>query len=75
MHGAMVMPTAREYRAEAKACRELADQATEVYVKAALTELSQDYDRAAHQAERRARDFQTFGVSEITKQWVSHGTR
>ena len=68
------MPTAREYRAEAKACRELADQATEVYVKAALTELSRD-NRAARQAERRERAFQTFGVSEITRQWVSHGTR
>jgi hypothetical protein len=69
------MPTAREYRAEAKACRELADRATEVYVKAALTELSRDYERAARQAERRERDFQTFGVSENTRQWVSNGTR
>jgi len=69
------MPTAREYRAEANAYRELADRTTEVFVKAALTELSRDYERAARQAERRERDFQTFGVSENTRQCLSHGTR
>jgi hypothetical protein len=62
------MPTAREYRVEAKACRELADRTTEVYVKAALSELSRDYERAARQAERRERDFQALGVSKNTRQ-------
>jgi hypothetical protein len=65
--GATVMPTAREYRAEAKACRELADRTTEVCVKAALTELSQNYERAARQTERRERDFQALGVSGNTR--------
>jgi hypothetical protein len=57
------MPTAKEYRAEAKACRELVDQATEVYVKSALIELARDYEQAARQAEHRERDRAAFASS------------
>jgi len=61
------MLTANEYRAEAKACRELADRAAEIYVKAALIELARDYDRAARQAERREHHLRVFGASENTR--------
>jgi hypothetical protein len=54
--GASIMPTAKEYRLEAKAFLELADQANEFYVKTALIELARDYNRAARQAERRELD-------------------
>ena len=50
------MPTAKEYRLEAEACLKLAKRADEFYVKDALIELARDYERAAHQAERRERD-------------------
>ena len=50
------MPTAKEYRWEAKACLELARQADELYVKTALIELARDYNRSARKAERRERD-------------------
>jgi hypothetical protein len=43
--GASIMPTAKEYRLEAKAFLELADQANEFYVKTALIELARDYNR------------------------------
>ena len=46
------MPTAKEYRLEAKACLKLADKAKEPYVKESLIELAEDYNRAARQAER-----------------------
>jgi hypothetical protein len=46
------MPTAKEYRFEAKACLELAERTKEPYVKVALIELARDYNRAACQAER-----------------------
>jgi hypothetical protein len=45
-----------------------AGRTTEVYVKAALIELSRDYERAARQAERREHDFQALGVPENTTQ-------
>ena len=54
------MLTAKEYRWEAKACLDLAEKAKEPYVKEALIELAQDYNRAAHQAERRERDMAPF---------------
>ena len=54
------MPTAKEYRLEAKACLELAERANEFHVKSALIELARDYDRAARQAERRERDITAF---------------
>ena len=53
------MPTAKEYRLEAKACLELADRANE-HVRSALIELARDYERAARQAERRERDMTAF---------------
>jgi len=54
------MPTAKEYRLEAKACLELADEANEFYVKTALIELARDYQRAARQAEGRERGMVAF---------------
>jgi hypothetical protein len=58
--GATIMPTAKEYRLEAKACLELADQANEFYVRAAMIELARDYNRAARQIERREHDMVAF---------------
>ena len=56
------MPTAKEYRLEAKACLELADKAKEPYVKESLIELAEDYNRAARQAERGERDMVAWRV-------------
>ena len=50
------MSTAKEYRFQAKECLEHAKQANEPYIRAALTELAREYNRAAHQTERRERD-------------------
>jgi hypothetical protein len=53
------MPTARELRAQAKECLELAERTNEYYVKVTLKELAQKLGRDAHQAERRKRDLAT----------------
>jgi hypothetical protein len=53
------MPTAQEYRVQAKQCMELAGQSQELYVKDALADMAREFDRAAHQAERRARDMRS----------------
>jgi hypothetical protein len=50
------MPTAMEYRTQAKECLELARQAEELYVKTALIELAREFNRSARQIERRTRD-------------------
>ena len=50
------MPTAPEYRTQAKECLELANQAEEFYVKAALIELARKLNRLAHQIECRTHD-------------------
>ena len=50
------MPTAVEIRVQAKECLELANTASEFYVRSALKDLAQRFNRQAHQAERRARD-------------------
>jgi len=41
-----------DYRRRARECLELANTATDVYVKVALTELAQEFDQAAAQVER-----------------------
>src|SRR5262245_53624894 len=43
--GATAMPTAKEYRFEAKACLELAERTKEPYVKVVLIELAREYNR------------------------------
>jgi hypothetical protein len=50
------MPTAREYREQAKECMALANTASEFYVRTALTELARKLSRDARQAERREGD-------------------
>jgi hypothetical protein len=50
------MPTAKEYRAQAKECMALANTTNEFYVRTGLTELARKFSREAHQAERRERD-------------------
>jgi hypothetical protein len=52
------MITATEYRLQAKQCLELASQTQESHVKDAMLDLARELNRAAHQAERRARDLQ-----------------
>ena len=72
----MLMLTASEYRWEATTCLELARQARELCVRAALVDLARDYSRAARQAERRERDLKTtFAVRGDFGQRVAHGTR
>jgi hypothetical protein len=56
------MPTAKELRLQAKDCLELADKVHEYYAKAALTEIARELTRAAHQTERRERDFALYGA-------------
>jgi len=50
------MPTAKEYREQAKECMALANTASEFYARAALTELARKLSRDARQAERREGD-------------------
>jgi hypothetical protein len=56
------MPTASEYRCEAKSCLELANRTNELYVKDALTELALEYLRTARRVERRDRDHNALAV-------------
>jgi hypothetical protein len=49
------MPTSKEYRHRANACLELAKEAGDVvFARTALTELAQEFNHAADQAERRS---------------------
>jgi hypothetical protein len=50
------MRTARELRAQAIACLELANRTNEFFAKEALRELAQKLNRQARQVERRERD-------------------
>jgi len=54
------MPTAKEYRARAKECLEMANAAKDRYVRTALRELTLEFNREARQAERRERDMAAF---------------
>jgi hypothetical protein len=54
------MPTAKEFRLQAKECLELADTTSEPYAGTALIELARKLNREAHQAERRERDMLAF---------------
>ncbi len=56
------MPTASEYRCEAKSFLELANRTNELYVKDALRELALEYLRAARQVERLDRDRNALAV-------------
>ena len=53
------MRTAMDYRREAQRCQELAERTNEPDLRAALTDLSREYMRAARQTERRERDLKT----------------
>jgi hypothetical protein len=50
------MPTAKEYRVQAKECMALANTTEDFYVRRALTELARKLGRDARQAERREGD-------------------
>jgi hypothetical protein len=50
------MPTAKEFREQAKECKALASTTNEFYVRTALTELARKLSRDARQAERREGD-------------------
>jgi hypothetical protein len=45
------MPTAKEYRRQAKECLELAKMATEPYVIEAMMELAEEFNKAAEELE------------------------
>ena len=46
------MPTVKEYRYNAEACLKLAGETCEIYVRAALIELAQEFRALAQQLER-----------------------
>jgi len=46
------MPTSKEYRQQARECLELAKAAKDLYAKQAMTELAEEFARAAEQLER-----------------------
>jgi hypothetical protein len=48
------MPTSKEYRQHAVECLELANQAEEFYVRAALIELADEFKKQAGKIELRA---------------------
>jgi 3-methyladenine DNA glycosylase AlkC len=48
------MPTAKEYRQQAKECLELAKAAKDLYVKEAMAELAEEFSKTAKLLERRA---------------------
>jgi 3-methyladenine DNA glycosylase AlkC len=48
------MPTAKEYRQQAKECLELAKGAKDLYVKEAMAELAEEFRKTADLLERRA---------------------
>jgi hypothetical protein len=61
------MPTANEYRLQAKRCLELAGGAGEPHVRATMTELAREYTRRARQTERRERDLEALNDHSSVK--------
>ena len=47
------MPTSKECRQHAESCLQLAQGASELYVKMALTELASDFEKTAEHAEHQ----------------------
>jgi hypothetical protein len=58
--GAMPMPTAKQYRQQAQECLELAKAATDLYAIRALTELAEEFNKAAETQERKSSPDQNF---------------
>jgi hypothetical protein len=50
------MPTAKQYRLQARECLDLARDANNIFVRDSLMKMARELDRAAHQTERRERD-------------------
>jgi len=48
------VPTVQEYRRRAQQCLQLAKEAREPYVKEALTELAEEFSKAADKLERKS---------------------
>jgi hypothetical protein len=48
------MPTAKEYRQQAQECLELAKAAGDLYAKQAMTELAEEFNKAADDLERKS---------------------
>jgi hypothetical protein len=47
------MPTAKDYRGQAQQCLELAKAAKGLYAKQAMTELAEEFNKAADALERK----------------------
>ena len=60
------MPTTKELRLQAQECLELAKATNHFYVRTALTELAQKFNREARQAERRERDTVFFSNPQMS---------
>ena len=52
--GAVLMPTAKEYRRQAQECLELAKVARDLYAKQAMAELAEEFNKAADALERKS---------------------
>jgi hypothetical protein len=52
--GNPVMPMAKEYRQQAKECLELAKTSTDAYAIEAMTELAQEFNKAAEESEHKS---------------------
>jgi hypothetical protein len=50
----MPMPTAKEYRRQAKECVELAKAASDQFAKQAMVELAEEFNKAADVLERKS---------------------
>ena len=48
------MPTAKDYRQQAQQCLELAKAAKDLYAKQAMTELAEEFNKAADTLERKS---------------------
>ena len=49
-----LMPTSKEYRQQARECLELAKAAKDLYAKQSMTELAEEFNKAADALERRS---------------------
>ena len=52
--GSPVMPAGKEYRQQAEECLELAKTATDAYAIEAMTELAQEFNKAAEELEHKS---------------------
>ena len=60
------MPTSKEYRQQARECLELPKAAKDLYAKQAMTELAEEFNKAADALERKS------AVGDLQKKGPSH---